>query len=126
MGGDPVAARKIIDDMLSKQDQTGLYHFWKGQLAQSEGNFVQAIQSYERSLEFTQFKARSKGALLACVLGIADGPPGRSDKADPKAAFKEAERLKAAHPHTPGVLLAFAVTARVMDRSMAMAGCRGR
>jgi tetratricopeptide (TPR) repeat protein len=113
--GDPAKADEVFKNVLNKHDQTGLYHYWKGQTALAGGDFMQAIQSYERSLEFVQFKALSENAILACVQGIQNGPPGKPDKANPEAALKEARRLRTAHPRDPAVLFAFAAAARVMD-----------
>jgi hypothetical protein len=88
LSNDPEGAKKILEKVMNKQDQTGLYHFWKGQQAQATGDFVQAIQSYERAMEFTQFKARSENALLQCILGMQNGPAGKPDKANPEAASR--------------------------------------
>ncbi len=125
LSNDPEGAREILKKVMNQQDQTGLYHFWKGQQAQADGDFVQAIQSYERSMEFTQFKARSEKALLECILGMQNGPAGKPDKANPEAALKETKRLRAAHPHNAGVLLAYAVAARVMDEIYGEEGMDG-
>jgi hypothetical protein len=121
---DPKAPEEL-DRFLSKHEQSGLAHFLKGVQAESKGDYVQAIQSFERSLEFTQFKSRSEAGLVACILGLQNGPPGKPDKANPEAALKEARRLRIAHPRSPGVLLGFAVAARVMDEVYGDDGMEG-
>ncbi len=125
LSGDARAARETMDKVLSKQDQSGLSHYWQGQTQQADGDFVQAIPSYERSLQFTRFKGQSENAILACVLGIADGPPGKPEKANPEAAFKEAKRLREAHPRDAVILSVFALTARTMDELYGDNGMEG-
>jgi hypothetical protein len=121
---DPDAEKKI-NEILSKPDQTGLSHFLRGAQAESKGEYVQALQWFERSLDYTQLKQRSENAILGCVLGLINGPPGKPDKANPEAALKEARDLRKRHPHSPGVLLAFAVAARVMDEVYGEDGMEG-
>jgi hypothetical protein len=118
-------ARKRAAEGLSKYDQDGLFLLWNGQIAQSSGDYMQAIQSYERSMQFTRFRVQSENALRACVHGIADGPPGQPEKANPEAAFKEARRLRAAHPRDPVVLLTFAELALTMDQVYGDNGMEG-
>jgi predicted Zn-dependent protease len=125
LSGNAKAAKQEIEKALSKQDQSGLYHYWQGQTRQADGDFLAAIASYERSLQFTRFKAQSENAVLACVLGIAAGPPGKPEEANPEKAFKEAKRLRAAHPKDPVILSAFALTARVMDEVYGNHGMEG-
>jgi predicted Zn-dependent protease len=124
LGGGPKSAEEL-DKLLSKQDQTGLGHYLRGAQAQAQGEYVQALQSFERALEYTQFKQRSQSAILTCVLGIINGPPGKPDKANPEAALKEARELRKHHPRDPGVLLAFAIAARVMDEVYGEDGTEG-
>jgi hypothetical protein len=125
LNGKPDEARQVLERVLSRPEQSGLYHFYQGLKRQADGDFAQAIASYERSLQFTQLKAWSQAALVACVAGIADGPPGKPEKADPEAAFQEARRLKATHPRDPAVLLAYAVAARAMDAIYGSDGMEG-
>src|SRR5207248_2869188 len=97
--GDTDEQRVIIDSILSKHEQGGLSYYWQGQLHLNDGEYAQAIQSFERALQFTRFKVASESGLTICLLGMADGPPGKPDKANPEAAYNEAKRLKLAHPH---------------------------
>jgi tetratricopeptide (TPR) repeat protein len=124
LGKNPKSQQEL-DVLLSKQDQTGLGYYLRGAQAQAKGEYVQAIQSYERALEYTQFKQRSESAILTCVMGIINGPPGKSDKANPEAALKETRELRKRHPRNPGVLLSFAIAARVMDEVYGEDGMEG-
>lgn len=123
--GNPKLAQELIGKAVSKHDQSGLLHYWQGRVHQSNGDFAQAIPSYERSLQFAQFKGVSQNGLLACVLGLAAGPPGKPEKANPEAALEEATRLKKSHPEDPAILMAYAVTARAMDRVYGPEGMEG-
>jgi tetratricopeptide (TPR) repeat protein len=127
--GNEAEAQRVVTEALNKpdakQDETGMYYFWQGQIHQRKGDYSEAIPSYERALQYTQFKTRSQSAILACVLGIAGGPPGKPDKANPEGALKEARRLRAAHPHDPVILLTYAIAARQMDDIYDDAGMEG-
>jgi predicted Zn-dependent protease len=123
--GDYKEAQALLDKAVSKHDQSGLLHYWQGQVHQYSGEFAQAIPSYERSFQFAQFKNVSQNALLACVMGLASGPAGKPEKANPSAAFDEAARLRKAHPDDPAILLAYAMTARLMDRVYGPDGMEG-
>jgi predicted Zn-dependent protease len=124
-GGDAKAAEDILQRALNKQDQSGLALFWRGQKDLINGDYAQALQSFERAMQFSQFRVRSQNAILGCVLGMASGPPGKPDKANPEAAFKEAKRLRTAHPKDPVILLAYAITARQMDEIYGDGGMEG-
>jgi predicted Zn-dependent protease len=123
--GDVKQAEDVVKNVLSKHDQSGLAFFSQGQVRQAAGDFAQAIQSYQRSMEFAQYKTASQGGLLSCVLGIASGPAGKPEKANPQAAFDEAKRLRKEHPADPTILLAYAITARLMDEVYGDAGMEG-
>lgn len=124
-GGDPEKAEKVIKEVVTKHDQSGLAHLLQGRVQQFNGEYAQAIQSYERSLQFAQFKGQSQNGIVACVLGVANGPPGKPGKANPEAAFAEVKRLRAAHPHDPVILITFAMTARLMDQVYGDDGMEG-
>ncbi len=124
LSGDPKADAEITK-LLGKEGQSGLVYFIRGVQAQVKGEYVQAIQAYERAMEYTQFRSRAESSLMACILGIQNGPPGKPEKANPEAALKEARRLRQAHPRVVGVQLAFAVTARVMDEVYGDDGMEG-
>jgi len=123
--GNAKAAEEVVNKALSKHDQSGLYHFWQGQVHQSKGDYHQAIQSYERSLEFVQLKGLSENGIVGAILGILSGPPGKPEKADPAEAFKEAQELRKGHPTDQAVLIAFAITARTMDKVYGEDGMEG-
>jgi tetratricopeptide (TPR) repeat protein len=109
----------------NKQDDTGIAFYLRGQLSRANGDFPQAIQFYERALQFTTFRTLAQNGIMASVMGIANGPPGKADKANPEAAFKEAKRLRAAHPKDPVVLLTYAIMARQLDAIYGDGGMEG-
>jgi predicted Zn-dependent protease len=123
--GNVAEATDLVNKALSKHDQNGMFHFMEGRVRQANGDFMQAIRSFERSLEFTQFRTSSQNGILACVLGIVNGPAGKPEKANPEAAFAEAKRLRKEHPADIAVLLAYAITARQMDEIYGDAGMEG-
>ncbi len=104
-----------LSSMVAKHQQNGLVHYWQGQVRQSGGQFAEAIQSYERALEFTAFRSSAQAGLYTCVQALIQSP-----KAGPEAAYKETSRLVAAHPNDPAVLMGHADTSRLMDDMEAM------
>jgi predicted Zn-dependent protease len=120
VGGDKGALKERVEKALSKHEQSALLHYWQGQLQQASGNFPEAIQAYERALQFAQFRNLTEAGLLTCVLALAGSPKG-----GPDVAFKEADRLAAAYPSDPAVLLAYAATACQMDNIYGREGMEG-
>jgi tetratricopeptide (TPR) repeat protein len=103
---------------LSRHESNGLLHYWHGYTAQVRGHYRQAVESYRRALEFTQFQAAARGGLLVSLLRL-------GAKESPEEANQLAARLLAAHPSDPALLLAYAETAVLLDNVYGRSGMEG-
>lgn len=108
-GGKPKEAEERLDAALARHGGNGQLYVWLGRLAQGRGDLSRAARSYERALEYTAVRGSARAGLLACVLGV-------TERETPSAAVELAERLHAAYPDDPAVLLARAHVARVLDK----------
>jgi predicted Zn-dependent protease len=124
-GGDVARAQEEMKKAAAKYDQSGMYHFQRGKIDMLNGDYAQAIHSFERSLEFTQFKAGSEAGLYQSILGLMSGPAGKPEKANPEAAFNEVKALRKRHQDDPAILLAYAQVARLMDEVYGETGMEG-
>lgn len=94
----------------SRQQGQAQMFYLSGQLAQSEKDFRQAIQFYERSLPFAAYRVRSEAGLLTSLLEL-------SAAESPEQANRLAyELLQHNNANEPSILLAFAETAIPLNR----------
>jgi TolA-binding protein len=109
-----------IKNALARHQQAGLLYYWQGQVQQANGKLLDAIQAYERALEYQQFRGASQIALYNCVAALITDKQGGVDM-----AAKEISRLVAAHPDNPTLLLAYSALARLMDNLHGKDGMAG-
>ncbi len=104
--------------IMSRHENDGLTHFWRGTLAQVRGDYAQAVRSYERSVQFAPFRTASQRGLLACLLQV-------SAKDSPVAAHELAAELLRSHPADVALLLGFIEAAAKLDNLYGAQGMEG-
>lgn len=109
-GGNLKDLEAQLNNLVSKHQQSALVHYWQGQVREANGNPLEAIQSYERALQYHEMKRLAQRGLINCLNLLLNSP-----KYGAEAAYKEAARLLAAHPEDAAVLMVHAGNARLMD-----------
>lgn len=106
--GNARGAEERLEAAVRRHGASGRLHLWQGQLAQSRGDFARATASYERALEFKEFRGDARAGLLTAVLALAA-------KETPPVAAELAAKLRANRPDDPAIQLARAQVARMLD-----------
>jgi hypothetical protein len=105
---DNPAARKVLDALISKQENDLQLHDWRAWLAYKSGDFAEAARSFCRCLGYTQYKRQAEFGVLDSLISLAA-------KESPRAAAELADKLLADHPYEPVLLLASAELACQME-----------
>jgi hypothetical protein len=93
---------------LSKHEESGVLNFWRGELANREGDHRQAASSFARAMEFTQYRNMAAVGLRVSLLNL------RLSQS-PLEANKLAAELLLQHPTNPALLQDYAETALLLD-----------
>jgi hypothetical protein len=102
----------------ARYDADGLAQYEQGLVAQARGDHRQAVQSYERSMQYAALRTASLRGLLGSVYGLAE-------REGPAAASGVIGELLQAHPGEPVLLLTFADTAVQLDNVSGNQGMEG-
>ncbi len=101
------ASDRQIRDALGRYENQGLFRLYDAAMRLSEGKFEEAIRKYASATEFTQFGKAAKQGIQRALFAYAE--------ADPVRAREEAIRLAGEIPDEPGIVLAAAYAAMIMD-----------
>src|SRR5262249_22596784 len=102
----------------SRYDRGGLMHYEQGLLAQARGDFRQAVQAFERSLQYAALRTVSQRGLLSSLFGLAA-------REGPAAANELVSDLLQTHTGEAVLLVAFVETAVLLDNVQGNQGMEG-
>jgi uncharacterized protein HemY len=106
--GNRTEAEQRLTRAFSRHGNSGLLHFWKGQLAEASGDFAQAARAYAHALAFTDLRTPAQRGVLQSLINL-------SAKESPRAAQQLAAELLQDRPREPSLLLATAESALLLD-----------
>ena len=101
------AAQKQVNDALARYENQGLFRIYDAALRLGEGKYEEAIRGFASAVEFTRVGPTAKAGLQRALIAYAE--------ADPAKARDAAVKLAGEMPDEPGIYLAAATAALLLD-----------
>jgi Tfp pilus assembly protein PilF len=100
--------KERVAALIGKHQESGLLHYWQGQLHHRENDHRGAASSFARAVEFTQYRDLASIGLRVSLLNI-------RNTEGPKEANEVAATLLKEHPNNLTLLQDYADTALLLD-----------